>query len=434
MNRQHVMNEQDSHENLLERIFSSENMHSAWKQVKGNKGAPGVDDMTIEEMPEYLREHWTGIRESLMDESYQPSPVLRVEIPKPTGGIRLLGIPTVLDRLIQQAIAQVLTEICDPDFSEFSYGFRLGRSPHDAMYKAREYISQKYTVVVDMDLEKFFDSVNHDVVMCRVSRKIHDKRVLRLIGKYLRAGVCIEGRLHGTPKGVPQGGPLSPVLSNILLDELDKELEQRQHRFVRYADDFVIFVKSVRAGERVMQSIRRFLEKSLKLRVNEAKSHVGPTDQLEFLGFTFKKTKIRWSERAFQEFKRRVKRLTGRSWGVSMSYRLEKLAEYVRGWMNYFGISEYYRPIPELDQWLRRRIRMCYWKQWRKCRTKVRNLLKLGVPLKAAISGGMSRKSLWRLSKTYATQLGMTNKWLKEQGLISIKDLWVNMHYPATAR
>lgn len=337
---QHVMNEQDSHENLVERILSSENMHRAWKRVKENKGAPGVDKMTIEEMPEYLREHWKEIRESLMEGAYQPLPVLRKEIPKPTGGTRSLGIPTVLDRLIQQAIAQVLTEICDPDFSEYSYGFRPGRSAHDAGYQAREYITRKYTVAVDMDLAKFFDTVNHDVLMGRVARRIHDKRVLWLIGKFLRAGVCINGRLHKTPKGVLQGGPWSPILSNVLLDELDKELETRQHRFVRYADDFVIFVKSVRAGNRVMQSIRRFLEKTLKLTVNEAKSHVRPTDQLEFLGCTFKKTSIRWSERAFQEFRRRIKRYTGRSWGVSMSYRLKKLAQYVRGWMNYFGIAE----------------------------------------------------------------------------------------------
>ena len=428
------MNVHDSHENLVERILSSENMHKAWTRVKKNKGVAGVDNMSIDEMPEYLREHWTEIRESVMEGTYQPEPVLRVEIPKPSGGVRLLGITTGLDRLIQQAIAQVLTEICDPDFSECNCGFRPGRSAHDAVYKARESISQNYTIAVDMDLAKFFDTVNHDVVMCRVARKIQDKRVLRLIGRFLRAGVCIDGRLHRTLKGVPQGGPLSPILSNILLDELDKELEKRQHRFVRYADDFVIFVKSVRAGNRVMHSVRRFLETTLKLTVNEAKSHVRPTDQLECLGFTFKKTSIRWSERVFQEFTRRIKRLTGRSWGVSMSYRLEKLAEYVRGWMQYFGISEYYRPLPELDHWLRRRIRMCSWKQWRTCRTKVRNLLKLGVPLKAAISVGMSRKSFWHLSKTYATQRGMTNQWLKKQGLISIKDLWVNMHDPATAR
>ena len=431
---QHVMKSQDSHENLLERILLQDNMHRAWSRVKKNQGAAGVDGMSIDEMPEFLREQWGGIRKSVMEGRYQPSSVLRVEIPKPTGGVRLLGIPTVLDRLIQQAIAQALTEICDPDFSECSYGFRPGRSAHDAVYKAREYIKESYKVSVDMDLAKFFDTVNHDVLMCRVARKIYDKRVLRLIGRFLRAGVCIKGRLHGTPKGVPQGGPLSPVLSNILLDELDKELETRQHCFVRYADDFVIFVTNVRAGERVMQNIRRYLEKTLTLTVNEAKSHVRPTDQLELLGFTFKKTNIRWSERACQEFRRRIKRYTGRSWGVSMAYRLKKLAQYVRGWMNYFGIAEYYRSIPELDHWLRRRIRMCYWKQWRTCRTKVRNLLKLGVPLKAAISVGMSRKSLWRLSKTYATQLGMTNQWLKEQGVMSIKDLWVNMHDPATAR
>ena len=430
----HVMKSQDSHENLLERILSRENMHRAWKRVKQNKGAAGVDKMSIDEMPEYLQEHWQRSRESLMEGRYQPSPVLRVEIPKPTGGVRLLGIPTVLDRLIQQAIAQVLTEICDPVFSECSDGFRPGRSAHDAVSQARESLSQSYNVAVDLDLEKFFDTVNHDVVMCRVARKVPAKRVLRLIGTFLRAGVGIDGRLHRTPKGVPQGGPLSPVLSNVLLDELDKELETRGQCFVRYADDMVIFVKSVRAGERVMQSITRFLEKRLKLKGNEAKRHVRPTDQLECLGFTFKKTNIRWSERACQEFTRRIKRLTGRSWGVSLAFRLKKLAQYVRGWMTYFGSAEYYRPIPELDHWVRRRIRMGYWKPWRTCRTKVRNLLKRGVSLKAAISVGMSRKSFWHLSKTYATQRGMTNQWLKEQGVISIKDLWVNMHDPATAR
>jgi RNA-directed DNA polymerase len=431
---QHDIKTQDSNENLLERIVSRENMQLAWKRVKENKGAPGVDKMTVEEMPEFLREHWQEIRESLMEGTYQPSPVLRVEIPKPTGGTRCLGIPTVLDRLIQQAIAQVLTDIFDPEFSEFSYGFRPGRSAHDAVYKVREYICQKYCIAVDMDLAKFFDTVNHDVLMCRVARRIHDKRVLRLIGKYLRAGVCVKGRLQATPKGVPQGSPLSPILSNVLLDEYDKELERRKHKFVRYADDSVILVKSVRAGNRVMQSIQRFLEKKLKLKINQEKSSVGPTDQLEYVGFVFKKTKIRWSEKAFQEFRRRIKTLTGRSWGVSMKYRLEKLSRYIRGWMNYFGISEYYRPIPELDHWLRRRVRMCYWKQWRKCRTKVRNLRKLGVPLEFAIWVGMSRKSYWHMSKTFATQAGMSNQWLKKQGLISIKELWVNIHYPATAR
>ncbi len=431
---QHVIKTQDSNEHLLERIISRENMFLSWKRVKSNKGAPGVDKMTIEAFPEFLREHWKEIRESLMEGTYQPSPVLRVEIPKPSGGTRPLGIPTVMDRLIQQAIGQVLTTLFDPDFSEFSYGFRPKRSAHDAVSKVREYICQKYRIGVDIDLAKFFDTVNHDVLMHRVSRKVHDKRVLRLIGKYLRAGVYVKGRLQSTPKGVPQGGPLSPILSNILLDDLDKELERRNHKFVRYADDFIILVKSHRAGNRVMQSVRKFLEKELKLKVNEDKSSVLPTDQMEFLGFIFKKTKIRWSERAFHEFRRQIKYLTGRSWGVSMEYRLEKLARYLRGWMNYFGISEYYRPIPELDHWLRRRVRMCYWKRWRKCRTRVRHLLKFGVSLDFAISVGMSRKGHWHLSKTYATQLGMSNQWLKKQGLLSIKELWVNIHYPATAR
>jgi RNA-directed DNA polymerase len=287
---------------------------------------------------------------------------------------------------------------------------------------------------VDTDLSKFFDTVDHDVLMSRVARNIRDKRVLKLIGKYLRAGVMVDGRLQRTPKGVPQGGPLSPLLANILMDDLDKELERRGHRFARYADDFTILVRSMRAGERVMQSIKRFLTNTLKLIVNEKKSRVDHVEKCSFLGFTFIKKKIRWTEKSFAEFKYTLKRLTGRSWFVSMDYRMQKIAEYVRGWMNYYGISEYYEPIPELDQWLRRRIRMCYWKQWRKTRTKVKNLTRQGCPLDMAISVGMSRKGPWHLSRTYATQLAMNDKWLEDQGLISIKRLWVGIHYPATAR
>jgi RNA-directed DNA polymerase len=283
-----------------------------------------------------------------------------VEIPKNTGGTRPLGIPTVLDRLIQQAIAQVLGPIFDPGFSDSSYGFRPGRSAQEAVRKVREYIRKGYRIAVDMDLSKLFDTVNHDLLMHKVAIRVRDKRVLCLIGKYLRAGVVVNGRLQHTPEGVPQGGPLSPLLANILLDGLDKELEKRGHKFVRYADDFLILVKSLRAGERVMESIQHFLERKLKLKVNQSKSQVAPPEEINFLGFTFPGGTIRWSDKAFQEFKRRVKLLTGRSWFVTMDSRLTELAQYRRGWMNYFGISEYYRPIPEIDHWLRRRVRMCY--------------------------------------------------------------------------
>jgi len=428
------METSDPNAHLLERIFSQENMLKAWKRVKANKGAPGIDNMSIEDFPEFARNNWDNVRESLLAGSYQPSPVQRVEIPKATGGTRPLGIPTVLDRLIQQAIYQVLMPIFDPDFSDYSYGFRPGRSAHDAVYQIREYIREGYRVAVDMDLSKFFDTVNHDVLMHCVAQKVRDKRVLHLIGKYLRAGVMVNGRLQKTRKGVPQGGPLSPLLANILLDDLDKELEGRGHRFVRYADDFIILVKSQRAGERVMKSVQRFLERKPRLQVNQDKSQVALTNQTDFLGFTFKGTKIRWSDKAFREFKRRVKELTGRSWFVSMEYRLKKLAQYLRGWMNYFGISEYYRPIPEIDHWLRRRVRMCYWKQWRYARTKVRELRKLGTFLNAAISVAMSRKGPWHLARTLATQTGMSNQWLKDQGLLSVKELWVSIHYPTTVR
>ena len=434
VNMGHVIESHDPNDHLLERILSKENALKAWKRVKANKGAPGVDNMSIEEFPEFAKNQWNNIRESIFAGTYQPLPVKRVEIPKATGGTRPLGIPTVLDRLIQQAIYQVLMPIFDPGFSDYSYGFRPGKSAHDAVYQIREYIREGYRVAVDMDLSKFFDTVNHDVLMNRVARKIRDKRVLRLIGKYLRAGVMVNGRLEKTRKGVPQGGPLSPLLANILLDDLDKELEQRAHRFVRYADDFIILVKSQRAGERVRLSVQRFLERKLRLKVNQDKSRVAPTDKTNFLGFTFKGTKIRWSDKAFREFKRRVKELTGRSWFVSMEYRFEKLAQYLRGWMNYFGISEYYRPIPEIDHWLRRRVRMCFWKQWRRFKTRVRNLLKIGTHPGVAIPMCFSRKGPWKCARTLATQTGMTNQWLKDQGLLSVKELWVNIHYPTKVR
>ena len=411
---------------LMERIADNANVRRAWKRVKRNKGAPGIDGMTLEAFPAYAREHWPEIRQSLLDGTYQPSPLRRKSIPKPGGkGERLLGIPTVVDRVIAQAILQVLTPIFDPVFSESSFGFRPKRSAQGAVKQVREFIRAGYRIAVDLDLEKFFDNVQHDVLMSRVARKVSDKVLLGLIGRYLRAGVMVEGLLQATEWGTPQGSPLSPLLANILLDDLDKELERRGHRFARYADDLIILVRSPRAGARVKARVTQYLTQKLKLRVNEHKSKVVPTNECTFLGFTFRGTKLRWSEASFEVFRHEVRRLTGRSWGVSMEYRYAKLNRYIRGWMNYFGISEYYRPIPELDGWLRRRMRMCYWKQWRRARTRIRNLLKLGTGKRQAILTGLSRKGYWHLAKTLATQTGMTNKWLATQGLPSIRDLWL---------
>lgn len=415
-------------DDLMERIVERANLRRAWKRVKANQGAPGSDGMTLEDFPAFARSHWPTIRQALLDGTYQPQPVRRVRIPKPDGGERSLGIPSVVDRVIQQAIGQVLTPIFDPGFSESSFGFRPGRSAHGAVRQVQRTIGEGYRFAVNLDLEKFFDRVNHDVLMARVARKVGDICLLGLMGRYLRAGVLVGDSIQATELGTPQGSPLSPLLANILLDDLDKELERRGHRFARYADDLRILVRSQRAGERVKTSVTRYLTRELKLAVNEQKSRVVKTNDSEFLGFTFRGTKLRWTDQAFADFKHNVRKLTGRSWGVSMAYRLDRLARYVRGWMNYFGISDYYRPIPEIDSWIRRRIRMCYWKQWRWVRTKVRNLLALGANKRQAILTALSSKSYWHLSKTLATQSGMTNEWLQSQGLISVRALWMRAH------
>ena len=416
------------HVDLMEALVAPANMRRAWARVKSNRGAPGIDGMPVEDFPAFACLHWPTIRQALLDGTYGPQPVRRVSIPKPDGGERLLGIPTVVDRLIQQAIAQVMGPIFDAGFSESSFGFRPRRGAHGALRQVQASIKAGYRIAVDLDLAKFFDNVQHDILMARVARKVSDARLLGLIGRYLRAGVIIGEHFEPSEIGTPQGGPLSPLLANILLDDLDRELERRGHRFARYADDLLVLVKTPRAGERVKASLTRFLTRRLKLQVNEQKSRVAPIDQCVFLGFTFRKGKLRWSARAFEDFKHHVRRFTGRSWGVSMRYRFHKLAQYLRGWMGYFGISEYYRPVPEIDEWLRRRVRMCYWKQWRLVRTKVRRLLALGVGKRQAILTAISSKSYWRLSKTLATQVGMTNLWLKEQGLISVRALWMKAH------
>jgi RNA-directed DNA polymerase len=414
----------------LERILDRENLRLAWKRVRANGGAPGIDGVTVEKFTDWAQSHWLGIVQALRDGSYLPSPVRGKEIPKPTGGTRMLGIPTVADRVIQQAIAQVLGPLFDPGFSNHSHGFRPGRSAHGAVREVQQAIRDGWRVAVDCDLSKFFDRVNHDLLMQRVARKVKDKRVLRLIGRYLSAGMELNGERRPTPEGVPQGGPLSPLLANIMLDDFDKELERRGHRFARYADDFVILVKSQRAGERVMESVRRFLTRNLKLVVNENKSRVTPVENCNFLGFSFCNG-LCWQPAKFAEFRRTLKRYTGRSWRVSMEERMAAIARYARGWMEYFGIAKGYREVEEADKWLRRRIRMCYWKQWRWARTRIGHLLKLGASRDHAIACGLSRKSYWHMSRTLASQTGMTNAWLAQQGLVSIRELWIARHYPA---
>jgi len=418
---------------MFDVILSKANLNYAWQKVKANRGAAGVDGVTIEDFSEFIHEHWLRIKQEILDETYRPAPVKRVEIPKPGGkGKRNLGIPTILDRVLCQAILQVLQPIFDPLFSNASYGFRPARSCHGAVKQARRIINAGYRYALDLDLEKFFDTVNHDILMRRLAKKVKDKRVLRLIGSFLRAGVKVKGKIHPTTGGVPQGNPLSPLLANIVLDAFDKELELRGHCFVRYADDAVIFVKSKRAAERVMKSVGWYLLRKLKLKVNQQKSHIVKSSECEYLGFTFPGKRIVWTEKSLAEFKHNVRRLTARSWGVSMKYRLGKLSKYIRGWMAYYALSQYYSPTPILDEWIRRRVRMCYIKQWPKPRTRIRNLINLGSPKDQAIGVGLSSKGYWRLARTFASQCGLSNTYLKEQGLLSIKDLWCAYHYPGT--
>jgi RNA-directed DNA polymerase len=416
-------------ENLLEKVLAKENMSRAWKQVRDNKGSPGIDGITIDEFPEYYRPKWAEIVHSLRSGTYQPKPVRRVIIEKEGGGERMLGIPCVLDRLIQQAIYQILLPLFEPYFSEYSYGFRPERSQHMAIKQVQEYVKMGYKVAVDVDLSRFFDTINHDYLMSLLGKRIKDKALLKLIGKYLRAGIDDKGKFIESCEGVPQGGPLSPLLSNIVLDKLDKELERRGHKFARYADDFVILVKSKRAGERVLKSVTRFVEKKLKLKVNGQKSKVVPVEESKFLGFTFKGNRITVHPKAMEKFGRRVRALTGRSWGVSMEVKIKELTQYLRGWINYFGIAVTYQTSIDLDQWIRRRVRMCYFKQWHRPRTRVRNLIKLGVSHKLAVSCGASSKGYWRGAKTEGIQIALNNKLLMEQGLVSLKDIWISLRY-----
>ena len=418
----------------VEYIVSYTCIADAWKKVRTNKGKPGVDNINIERFPKWVRPKWKSIQRQLLDGSYKPVPVLRVEIPKESGGMRKLGIPCVLDRVIMQSIAKVLGDLFHPTFSESSYGYMPKRSVQQAARQAQEYYRQGYIHQIDIDLEKFFDTVNHDVLMVQVARKVKNKDLLKLIGRFLRAGVMVNGRLQPTRIGVPQGSPVSPILSNILLDVLDKELESRGHKFVRYADDLAIFVKSKRAGERVLESVSGYLERKLKVKVNQSKSKVGLVKQSSVLGFQIHLKKLRTLERKVKGFKQELKHITRRCPGISIVSRIIRLKHYVQGWMAHYGCGLKFDDAVKLDGWVRRRLRMCYWKQWRKPRRRIRELIKLGVRKYDAISLGLSRKSYWRLSKTLATNAGLNNAYFDKIGLISMRTLWCKIHHPATAR
>ena len=415
---------------LLEQVLHPANLKKAWKHVRANKGAAGIDGLTIDAFPAWAREgHWKLIEKQLATGQYRPSPVRRVEIAKPDGGHRLLGIPTIMDRVIQQAIAQVLTPIFDPTFSDNSFGFRPGRNGQQAVKQVQSIIKEGYHFAVDVDLSKFFDRVDHDLLMTHLGRKVKDKRLLKLISRYLRAGIMDKQHFIESREGVSQGGPLSPLLANILLDSLDKELEKRGYKFARYADDFTILVISHRAGERVLNSISKYLENRLKLTVNTTKSRVVKTSQSKFLGFTFKAGRIQLHPKTLETFKQQVRVLTNRNWGVSMRYQLFKISQYLRGWINYFGIANCYQLCLDLDNWIRRRVRMAYWRQWRKPRTKVRNLLRLGVKIQTAVGCGITSKGPWRSSKTPGINQALSNAYLKSEGLYALRNGWIKLHH-----
>ena len=417
---------------LFNQILSRENLNAALKQVIKNKGAAGVDRVTFKEFKDYLIQNWVEIKKKLIEGTYQPSPVRRVEIPKPDGGKRNLGIPTLLDRLIQQATAQILTPIYEKKFSNGSYGFRPGRSAHQAVKQAREYIESGYKWVIDIDLEKFFDRVNHDILMALLSKDISDKAALKLIRKYLESGVMINGVVAATEVGTPQGGPLSPLLANIMLDVLDKELEKRGHKFCRYADDCNIYVKSSRAGKRVMESVKEFIESRLKLRINPEKSAVDRPMKRKFLGFTnYYKAKggigIAISAKSKERLRARLKELTSRSNGKSMEKRIESLNQYLVGWLNYYMLADMSKMLTEIEEWLRRRIRMCLWKAWKRIKAKGENLRKLGLDKEKAYEYANTRKGYWRIANSPILKRTVTNKYIEELGLVTIGKYYLKL-------
>jgi RNA-directed DNA polymerase len=409
-------------ETVMEAICERSNMQAALRQVRANKGSPGVDHMTVDELPGFLHKHWLAIKERLLKGEYQPQPVRRVEIPKPgSQEKRKLGIPCVLDRLIQQAVLQVLQPQWDVTFSESSYGFRPGRSAHQAVAQAQSYLQQGYEYVVDIDLEKFFDHVCHDRLMSKLAARIADKRVLKLIRAYLHAGILEDGLVTVPTEGTPQGGPLSPFLSNCVLDELDKELERRGHRFVRYADDSNIYVKSERAGRRVMKSVNHFIIQRLKLRVNEAKSAVDKPQQRTFLGFTFtggkNPTRRKIAPKALARFKVKVRELTRRTWGISLEERIQRLSRFLNGWREYYSYCETPAVLQDLDSWIRRRLRCVQWKQWKVYKRRKAELIRRGVAEALATPTAWSTKGPWRMCHTPGVQIALPTGYFDALGL-----------------
>jgi RNA-directed DNA polymerase len=408
---------------MMEEIVERENLKEALRRVKANKGAPGVDAMTVNQLDEHLKQRWPAIREHLLSGTYRPKPVKRVEIPKPDGGVRKLGIPTVLDRFIQQAVMQVLQQRWDPEFSNSSYGFRPGRSAHQAVAQAQQYIAEGYGWCVDLDLEKFFDRVNHDRLMAQIAKRIDDRRLLKLIRAFLNAGVMENGLLSPSVEGTPQGGPLSPLLSNLVLDELDRELERRGHRHVRYADDSNIYVRSERAGHRVMASITRFITERLKLKVNEAKSAVARPQDRKFLGFSFTsgpEVRRAIAPKALTRFKDKIREITRQAKGISIETTVKRLATYMVGWRGYFGFCETPEVLIGLIRWVRLRLRCALWRQWKTPRRRRAALLQLGVRTRLASNTAGSGRGPWYLARSKALSVGASNAYFRSLGLPSL--------------
>lgn len=414
--------------NLLERIMSYENMKEAVKRVERNKGSDGTDGMKVDMLRPFLMKHGEALVLEILEGKYKPQPVRKVDIPKPDGGKRGLGIPTVVDRVIQQSIAQVLSEVFEPEFSEHSYGFRPKKGAHKALKQAEIYVNEGHKYVVDLDLEKFFDRVNHDILMNLIAKKVDDKRLLKLIRNYLTAGIMESGVVIPTEEGTPQGGPLSPLLSNIMLNELDKMLESRGHKFCRYADDCNIYVKSERAGRRVMDKVKIYLETKLKLKVNERKSAVESPTRRKFLGYSFYWTRngyrLRVHPKSIGRIKEKIREATNRNVSMNFDERIEKLTQKTRGWVNYFKLADMKGTVAELDKWIRRRLRACIWKTWKRIKTRFTNLKKLGIECSKAWEYANTRKGYWRISNSPILSRAIPNELLERRGYLSMSKLY----------